>query len=208
MSLIGTQEKYLHNTLNLTREVTEDLIVYNIPRDFTGMRIEPGSVLLSFTSSDNTNSGTILDKGDGTLILQDIYTAVGGIEIGSKVGDVIYPHGLVILLEAGDDEEFYNLLTGSENYRLTWKSNQPIFTATYLCKVSDYELNYTLNPSATKPNTEGEYIDSITGGEFRPYITSVGLYNDSNELLGVAKFSQPIPKSSDVDMTFVIKLDY
>ena len=46
-----------------------------------------------------------------------------------------------------------------------------------------------------------------TGSYFQPYATTVGLYNDSNQLIGVGKLGQPIPKSRFTDMTFVVKFD-
>ena len=49
--------------------------------------------------------------------------------------------------------------------------------------------------------------DNVTGSAFTPYITSIGLYNDSNELIAVAKTNKPIPKSTHADMTFEVKID-
>ena len=56
----------------------------------------------------------------------------------------------------------------------------------------------------------GEYKNvrsDLMRDEFKPYITTVGLYNEANELIAVAKANRPIPKSHNVDMTFVVKLD-
>jgi hypothetical protein len=41
----------------------------------------------------------------------------------------------------------------------------------------------------------------------RPYITTLGLYNSNNELLAVAKVSNPIQRTNDIAQTFVIKFD-
>lgn len=75
------------------------------------------------------------------------------------------------------------------------------------CHVNENDFNYTQNQSATISGSNGQYIDAITGSEFRPYATTVGLYNDRNELLVVAKLSTPYPIPSNTDMTFVIKWD-
>ena len=40
------------------------------------------------------------------------------------------------------------------------------------------------------------------------YITTVGLYNDANELLAVAKMSQPITKDFTKEALIKVKLDY
>jgi hypothetical protein len=50
-------------------------------------------------------------------------------------------------------------------------------------------------------------IISQTGPDFQPYITTVGLYNDANELLAVAKYSKPIPKPNNTDMTLIVQID-
>ena len=71
--------------------------------------------------------------------------------------------------------------------------------------ISDF--NYTLNPSAIKAGTSGSYIDAVTGSEFRPYATTVGIYNDADELLVVGKLSTPYPIPPNTDMTFVIRWD-
>jgi len=40
-----------------------------------------------------------------------------------------------------------------------------------------------------------------------PYVTTVGLYNDDNELLMVGKLGQPVRMSDETDTTFVIRYD-
>ena len=53
-----------------------------------------------------------------------------------------------------------------------------------------------------------EYDQSIVGNDyFSPYVTQVGLYNDTGELLLVAKLSQAIKIPNDKDLTFVVKFD-
>jgi hypothetical protein len=49
--------------------------------------------------------------------------------------------------------------------------------------------------------------DFATGSFFQPYVTAIGLYNDENELLMVAKLGKPIVLSSDTDMTFIVRYD-
>jgi len=40
------------------------------------------------------------------------------------------------------------------------------------------------------------------------YVTSIGLYNNDNELLAVAKLSKPVLKSKSDEVTFKIRLDF
>jgi len=48
---------------------------------------------------------------------------------------------------------------------------------------------------------------STSGSEFSPYITTIGLYNDAQDLLAVAKMAVPTPLSPNTDMTFLVKFD-
>jgi hypothetical protein len=111
------------------------------------------------------------------------------------------------------------------NLVLRWESSQPIFTHNYHCKVRDFEYNYTYNPSALSSSlgttydndanlystsskvVKGELNNNITGSEFTPYITTVGLYNDANELIAVGKLNRPVPKTQDTEMTIIVKID-
>ena len=68
-------------------------------------------------------------------------------------------------------------------------------------------MNFTQNPSSIK-SSDGILKDNVTGSSFNPYITTVGLYNDSNELLAVAKLSKPILKSFSREAIVKVKLDY
>ena len=80
------------------------------------------------------------------------------------------------------------------------------YTYNVHCKVKDSEMNFTYNPS-TQTGSEGKLTDLATGSWFAPYVTSIGLYNDANELIAVAKTNRPIQKTQNSDMTFVVKLD-
>ena len=49
--------------------------------------------------------------------------------------------------------------------------------------------------------------DFATGSIFTPYVTTIGLYNDSQDLIAVAKVAQPTPLSTNTDTTFLINYD-
>ena len=58
-----------------------------------------------------------------------------------------------------------------------------------------------------KSEEHGELADFATGSKFRPYVTTVGLYNDEGELLVVGKLAQPVKMSEETDTTFVVRYD-
>ena len=78
----------------------------------------------------------------------------------------------------------------------------------YFVRIRNGEYNYTNNPTFVT-GSEGE-IANITFKLDEPvtYITTVGLYNDRQELLAVAKLSQPIQKSFAIETLIKVKLDY
>ncbi len=139
-----------------------------------------------------------IDDGEGNIVVSasNVLSDTGSF----KIGDIIYPHGL-IMFTSESMTDFYR-----EDLDMRWKATQPIYTYNVRCQVKDHELNFTQHPSAVT-GSEGTLHSNITGSNFQPYITTVGLYNDANELLAVSKFSQPIPKSDSTEMTFVVKID-
>ena len=140
-----------------------------------------------------------VDDGEGNIIISgsDELPQTGSF----KVGDIIYPHGLIILTSESVSDSAL-----SHEIEMKWKATQPIYTYNVYCRVKDSELNYTFNPSAVT-GSNGQLRNNVTGSSFTPYITSLGLYNDNNELIAVAKTNRPIPKSDSIETTFVVKLD-
>jgi hypothetical protein len=79
-------------------------------------------------------------------------------------------------------------------------------SAIYFCRINHNEFNYSSNPtyvSGSKLVVKNNVNDlPLT------YITSVGLYSPDNELLAVAKLSEPIRKDPNTELTLRVRLDY
>ena len=92
---------------------------------------------------------------------------------------------------------------------LKFKGNHLIFEHEYRCSIEEGEYLDTLNPTARKipKTTNEEPADFTTGSLFRPYVTTIGLYNENNELLVVGKLGQPIRMSDETDSHFIVKWD-
>jgi hypothetical protein len=147
------------------------------------------------TTGTIRNCNEIVDDGEGRLYFKYSVPRI-------YVGNVIYPHGQLIIT---DDSVamYYNHYFDAV---LRWKSNLPIYTHNYHCKIKTGEFNHTLNKTALQ-TSDGQIADLVSGSAFQPYITTVGLYNDANELIAVGKLGQPLPKSAETDMVIVTKLD-
>lgn len=205
-------EDYKQTTLSssLLRTINDDMLVISMPQEIIGSAIKPrtfslgtgayvaayvsgGYVAPLYTTSPTTGSFIIYDDGEGKLLLSGS---------SSRVGDIVYTHGQVIITDSAS----IGLIQSSSDYSVHWQSTYEVYTHNYRCKVREQDLNYSQNPSI-KSGSNGDIYDFATGSYFQPYVTTVGLYNDSNELIAVGKLGQPVPKSRYNDMTFVITLD-
>tara|TARA_B100000287_G_scaffold426874_1_gene475513 strand:+ start:1110 stop:2282 length:1173 start_codon:yes stop_codon:yes gene_type:complete len=76
----------------------------------------------------------------------------------------------------------------------------------YFCRINHNEFNYSSNPTYI----DGSKIRVKNNPSDLPitYITSVGLYSADNELLAVAKLSEPIRKDPNTELTLRVRLDY
>lgn len=93
---------------------------------------------------------------------------------------------------------------------LRYSSSHTIYEKIVKCTVKAHELKYTYNPTTlTDQSDSGSEINSIfINSEFTPYVTTVGLYNEANELLAIAKFDYPVKLPKHTDITFIIRIDF
>ena len=146
----------------------------------------------------------------------------------THVGNIFYAQGLAVIT----NQSFQNIFTSS--FSLHFENEHTIYENEVRCLIKESDFNLSYNPtllisgsqyivtsgsqasgsvytltgsidSTIKDFATGSILSS--GSYFRPYATQLGLYNDNNELLAVAKFGKPIMMSPDTDMTFVVKYD-
>ena len=87
------------------------------------------------------------------------------------------------------------------------RSAEIVSSAHYFLRLNNKEFNYSNNPSfATGSN--GQLTNQDFENDPRVYVTTVGLYNDSNELLAVAKLSRPLEKSFSKEALLRVRLDF
>ena len=77
----------------------------------------------------------------------------------------------------------------------------------YFCDVRSGEFNHSQNPSFFT-GSNAELVNSSFKTEPVTYITTVGLYNNNNELLAVAKLSKPFKKDPNTEALIKVRLDY
>ena len=99
----------------------------------------------------------------------------------------------------------FNIIKLGASFELNSQEN---VTSDYVfIRPQNAEFNYTTNPSFISGST-GEVIYSQFINNPQTYITTVGLYNDANELLAVAKLSRPLVKDFTKEALIRVKLDF
>ena len=209
-------ENYLSNTLEASRLFPtasgDEIGVISIPSNLFGEYIKPGTFRFEYTGSTN---GIITDDGNGGLLKE-----------GDKIGDIIYQHGMAIITAAGSsitgsvygtalygtglyseaNSNDLNHLINTGNVTCSFQSTMTIYESQYKCTFNPNEFTYTQNPSSLS-GSEGVPYNFVTGSYFEPYITTVGLYNNANQLVAVGKLSQPLQSSNVTDTTILVNLD-
>jgi hypothetical protein len=146
----------------------------------------------------------------------------------NRFGNIIYDQGQIIWTNptylSGPGRVLPGQGTSARFDYLKFRSTKLITTNEAICVAGATELNMTTNPTILinkngkcNPgiginetgigNEDGECYSFVTGSNFSPYITTVGLYNDAGELLVVGKLSAPLRKPTNCDTVFVVKWD-
>jgi hypothetical protein len=96
-------------------------------------------------------------------------------------------------------------ISGGADFQVRRTEN--VSTSHYFVRANNREFNFSNNPTFVTGST-GQFVQSLFERDPRVYITTVGLYDDSNELLAVAKTSKPVEKSFDKEVAIKVKLDF
>ena len=132
--------------------------------------------------------------------------------IGSTLGTVKVNGGasanvsgsLSTLAEQYNQKLLYQALVNGANFEARRTEN--VHTQHYFVRATNREFNYSNNP--TYVNADGTFMETTFNTDPYTYITTVGLYTDANELVAVAKTSQPLPKSFDKEVLIKVKLSF
>lgn len=169
----------------------------------------------------NIVSGSLnIGTGNPATITQRWTSDPGGPNDGYGYG-LFYPHqGIIVLNPAAlmEDGIINGLNSGSntesENHKLLVNEIEEfharrvenISTQHFFVRATNREFNFSNNP--TFAGNDGVFLVPGFTDNPKVYVTTVGLYNESNEMIAVAKSSQPIPKSFDRELLMRVKLDF
>ena len=148
-------------------------------------------------SATNGSYGMFLPDA-GLIILNatalNASTANGGLDFQTSTGTT----------DRTNLTSIYNALSAAGSFTL--RSEETISSNYVFVRARNSEFNYSTNPSNITGS--GELRHSVMIDTPQAYITAVGLYNDNNDLLAVAKLSRPLLKDFTKESLIRIKLDY
>jgi len=158
-----------------------------------------------------------------------LYTSSATPSSTSGVGHIYYQAGIAVLTASIFDGEFgqagaayitssvetvlsgANITASCDGLRNRWYNVQynnttELNSTIYFCRANHNDFNYSTNPTYlenSKIRIKNNTFDMPVS-----YITTVGLYSADNELLAVAKLSEPLKKQPDTELTLRVRLDY
>ena len=194
---------------NTTLKLTDDSNMVNVPTYYGTMRayqVISGSDGYSYNSGSG-GSGYTVSSGSYGLFLPDIGTVLlngDALDLNSAEGLNL---GTVTTSNTNGDNPLKLLGTIQSGSNFGLNSEETITSDFVFIRARNSEFNYSENPSYISGST-GEVIYDYFINNPQTYITTVGMYNDSNELLAVAKLSKPLNKDFTKEALIRVKLDF
>jgi len=213
--------------------------VISVPQKYFGERIKAKT----FKLVDNSTSKevTIKDDGFGNLYAtgnSDSQSTSSPSSSANYVGNIFYDYGIITLTDTGSYSSSINYVdVSTDDYTFSFDSTQTIYTHEYIVTIEPREYNYTMNATAKGflsgsdlyggIHSKTPYLSpNITGSEWSPYITSIHLYSNNEQVLNVrdvdnpvrglrklyepvviAHLPRPIKVRNDMVMSFKLRLD-
>jgi hypothetical protein len=111
-------------------------------------------------------------------------------------------------VDARNELELFTSISGAMdlNNSMQFRSSTNKNTVHYFARVPASAANYSNNPSFSDINNKGILLNKEFYRSPMTYITTVGMYDNQNNLLAIGKLSRPIKKTSDFDVLLEIKL--
>ncbi len=186
----------------------------------------PSKITLIDDSGDNSGTAGIAGK---VYSIRSGSMSAGVLSASPHYGKFYPEHG-TILLDAGlisshsmggadgvgvrsgssmdypaEPAKFYNHVKGGASFKA--RSTQQLTSTYYFIRVKNQDFNFSNNPSFIT-GSNGTLRNSAMIKNPQVYITTVGLYNNNNELLAVAKLSKPLLKNFSREALIKVKLEY
>tara|TARA_R100001509_G_scaffold114907_1_gene70054 strand:- start:17043 stop:18080 length:1038 start_codon:yes stop_codon:yes gene_type:complete len=215
-----------------------DVVFLSLSRLLVKDEVKKGSFSMSIATGSAYHRAamgaavrTVADTGAATSYKTNSPAGEYGILYAqsTKVGLIYYQAGVVVLTgsvfgngiikpdSVAASAKFTGAVTGStindiatgvrnRIKNISFNNTTELNSTVYFCRANHNEFNYSSNPSyltGSQIRVKNKAIDAP-----RSYITTVGMYSADNELLAVAKLSEPLRKDPTNEVTLRVRLDY
>lgn len=218
------------STFTIGSSARREAVFLSFKRNITKDEIKKGTVSIVINSTAPTQY-TASDAGAAATFQQSLGGDFAPLKYngtGSEVGQVWYNAGVVVLhpdtawgalaswsgtkslINAQFSGNINSIVDGVRTHiELINLNNQTnLQSSIYFCRAFNNEFNYSSNPTFVDPTG----LIRVTSGSniltTRTYITTVGLYDENDNLLAVGKVNRPVLKSPEVEAIFRLRLDY
>ena len=166
-------------------------------------------ILYTSSATPDSNSGVgLIYYQAGIVVLSSSIlqgTLPGGVEGKTTIGPG-FPSGSLEFLATGSS---IDVLADSFRNRImdiSFNNTVELNSSVYFCRAGHSEFNYSNNP--TYLSSSQIVVKNSSTDNPVSYVTTVGLYSADNELLAVAKLSEPLQKDPSTELTLRVRLDY
>lgn len=182
---------------------TGSVFVVSVTQDIFGEEIKPGTFSVQIGASSS------IDDTDGNLIISQS-------GVGYKIGRIFYDKGIAIIkptssIAGGGLTTNGICIVSGTNVQVQFTSSVKLYEHSVKVKLNPTDFLYSVyNPSVSVGMFTGSTatpLQLMSSQSLYPYITTIGLYNQENELMAVAKISNPIQRTDYTNQTFVVKFD-
>lgn len=181
--------------------------------DSEATEVSVGDIFTSHSTMPNQATASGFGTGKvnvietNTLLKGDIQSVVGTI-----TGKKAFNHNLRHLFISGSCDDVISHICRTRFERnnttsIAFQNKTVINSSLIFCRAAPSQANYSSNPTYIKENGEIRVINDPSDEPFS-YVTTVGLYSGSGDLVAVAKTSRPIEKNPETDLSIRIRLDY
>jgi hypothetical protein len=216
---------------------SDEIIAINVARSRFRQKIDPGNWELrlgsgSVASSWTASYSSFIDASgageDPTINASGrvfgIYSGSGGVTASNTQYGLFYPDQGVMIFHAGLLRSNLDIpfnsgsavqarnhvsmslrISGSSYFAA--RSEEKVTSTHYFVRVTNKQFNFSNNPTFVTGST-GTFLHASMLRNPSVYITTIGLYDDRNRLVAVAKLSKPLLKSFNREALIKVKLDY
>jgi hypothetical protein len=155
------------------------------------------------TAGTSATSGYVLGSGSYGLVFPDLGTILINPRAVSQ--SIRVSPSRSNNSDGLNNAKLFNSINAGTSFTL---NSQETLTSDYVfIRARNSEFNYSENPSFIAGST-GEVIYDQFVNSPQVYLTTIGMYNDSNELVAVAKMSRPLLKDFTKEALVRVKLDF